>query len=86
MAQKEFEDDCATCVFNNYYDNNGPVDRIINNGANDDNEYTITINYLVMGRDHNGNWIKRRAQRTTVSDGEVTYQETTIETRRITYR
>ena len=86
LTQKEFEDDYATCVFNYYYDNTGTVVRTINNGENDDSEYTITTNYLVMGRDHNGNWIKRRAQRTTVSDGEVTYQETTIETRRITYR
>ena len=86
LAQKEFEDDYATCVFNYYYDNTGTVVRIINNGENDDSEYTITTDYLVMGRDHNGNWIKRRAQRTTVSDGEVTYKETVIETRRITYR
>ena len=86
LTKKEYEDDYATCVFNYYYDNTGTVVRTINNGENDDSEYTITTNYLVMGRDHNGNWIKRRAQRTTVSDGEVTYQETTIETRRITYR
>lgn len=86
LVNKEFEDDYATCVYTYFYDNTGTLVRTINNGENDDSEYQITINYLVMGRDHKGNWIKRRAQYTTVSDGETTYQETIIETRRITYR
>lgn len=86
LKQKEFEDDCATCVYTYYYDNTDTVVRTVNNGETEDSEYTITTDYLVMGRDHKGNWIKRRAQRTTVSDGEVTYKETVIETRRITYR
>ena len=86
LTKKEYEDDYATCVYTYYYDNTGTVVRRVNEGMNDDSEYTITTDYLVMGRDHNGNWIKRRAQNTTVSDGEVTYKETVIETRRITYR
>lgn len=86
LVNKEFEDDYATCVYTYYYDNTGTVIRRVNEGENDDSEYTITTDYLVMGRDHKGNWIKRRAQNTTVCDGEVTYKETVIETRRITYR
>jgi hypothetical protein len=39
-----------------------------------------------MGRDHKGNWFKRRAQITTVTDGEASPMETFIETRKITYR
>ena len=86
LIKKEFEDDCVTSVTTYYYDNTGTLVRTITDGENDDCEYKITTNYLVMGRDHKGNWFKRRAQITTVTDGEASPMETVIETRKITYR
>lgn len=86
LVKKEFEDDCVTSVTTYFYDNTGTLVRTITDGENDDCEYKITTNYLVMGRDHKGNWFKRRAQITTVTDGEASPMETVIETRKITYR
>ena len=86
LTNKEYEDGCTICSYTYHYDNTGSVVRIVNEGENDDNEYTITTEYSVMARDNKGNWIKRSVKSTTVCYGEVTDQDTTIETRRITYR
>jgi hypothetical protein len=86
LTNKEYEDGCTICSYTYYYDNTDSVIRVVNEGENDDSEYTITTEYLIMARDNKGNWTKRSVKSTTVCYGEVTDQDTTIETRRITYR
>lgn len=86
LVKKSYEDSSETYTVSYLYDNTGTLARTIKSGENDDCEFIITTDYLVMGRDSNGNWFKRRHQITSTYDGETGGRETIIETRKITYR
>lgn len=86
LVKKSYEDSSETYTVSYLYDNTGTLARTIKSGENDDCEFIITTDYLIMGRDSNGNWFKRRRQITSTYDGETGGRETIIETRKITYR